>query len=465
MQWTRIVLPEETEPAPPRWWVYPTAIVFSFLLFGALTYLMAEGDALPSDAVLLKGFLFPSIFCGLAIIVLVVQSYITRWEDYSFRAAFIEMKKREWQFWGRAANGITACTQYVPVDDLTDKILGLSGEAPLNPNVAMKLSGVPQDTLHQYSLSFILNKLMVPMLDDIKATQRPLVLHFYTSEPEAVARSALRQTFERYQLKSISEVNIHLLNDVPDYQTVYEWLDERPSESHLVIMVDFYHGASPDKTEGAVGLLFNAGGRNGAKKEDVYFFRPLRVKEGEMGEPLTDFLAVGQMKDDENIHLWNANLDHKTSNLLTERVVNASAERKVASIASMNISLGNISAVHAWSGVVCAVEAARRQATNSLVAQKEGENVGCVQISPNPSQAPEDFSYSPSALSYCYYLMGVILTLLGLALFIDAYGELALFGWWLVGIAVVVAILALVSLFFRFSVLRDRCQAEWNAAR
>lgn len=141
MQWTRTVLPEEKEPTPPHWWLYPAAFVISFLLFGILTYLMAEGASLPSDAVLLKGFVLPSAFCGMAVVMLVIQSYITKWESYSFRSAFIEVKKSEWQYWGRASIRITACSQYIPVEDLTDRILGSSSDMSLNPNTAMTLKG------------------------------------------------------------------------------------------------------------------------------------------------------------------------------------------------------------------------------------------------------------------------------------------------------------------------------------
>lgn len=397
--------------------------------------------------------------------MLVIQSYITKWESYSFRSAFIEVKKSEWQYWGRASIRITACSQYIPVEDLTDRILGSSSDMSLNPNTAMTLKGVPQDALHQYSLSFILNKLIEPMLDEIGGVQKPLTLHFYSSESEVIARSALRQTLERYQLRAIRMEDIHFLTEVPDYQTVYEWQEESPSECHLIVMVDFHRGVTSDKTDGAVSLLLNADDGRGVKENDVYLFRPLKAMESELNRSLTDFLAVEQVKGSENIHLWTANLDDKTSKLLIERVASASPKRSISSITSMNVCLGNISPVHIWCGVVCAVESARRQAANSLIVQKTGRTLGVYRLVRLLRKRRTTPSYGPSAMGYCYSVMGIVSSLLGFILFTDAYGGLARFGWWIVGFAVASAILALVTFLLRFYVLRNQCQDEWNMAQ
>lgn len=461
MQWTRVVLPNEIKPLLPRWWFYPISLISAFLIFGLLTYFINDSLSSLNDSILLLGMLLPAILCGLAIIAFSIHIYITRLDEYHYRLTFIEAKKREWQYWGRSAMPICAYAQYTPIENVTDKILGISGDIPLNPNVILSFNDVPVDKFNQYSLSFVLNKLIEPMFEKIKPIQHKLKIHFYSSETERITQTSLQQTFEWFKIRNVSDENIHYLSEIPGFQTVYSLLEDEPLSSHLVIMISLNNNSSSNKTEGSVGLLFNAPLDD--VENEVYLFRPLEIGKSQISQRMEEYLEVEQTEGDENIHLWMTNVDVQSTHVLTEVIGNSNCNYTIAGIHSMNVCFGDVSSIYAWNSVVCAAETIKTKGENSLAILQNNGDIESIQLAKTPAKMPDDNFYHMSGV-HMYYLIGLTLFSLGIILFITSYSELTSFMPWVGGIAVIMFILSIISVPIHQNQLRKKCQREWGDA-
>ncbi|WP_157952969.1 hypothetical protein [Limnobaculum parvum] len=395
-------------------------------------------------------------------IAFVIHLFVTKLDEYFYRSAFIEHKKREWQSWGRLSIPVLAYAQYTPVENITDKILGISGRLPLNPNAVMKLNEVPANSFSQYSLSFVFNKLIEPMVENIKPIQHQLKIHVYSSESVEMTRASLQQTFEWFRLSGVVKENIHYLDDVPSFETVYTLREDDPSYNHLAIMVSLHNDSESKNTESAVSLLF--GSTLNKTKSDIYFFRPIKIEKSQIDQGVEVFLEVEQIKGNEAIHLWMVNVDDASSHSFTKLVGNSTHNYTISGIHSMNSCFGKVSAIYAWNSIVCAAEAIKAKNQNSLITLQQDNHIESVQVARSPGETLFASVYEMS-LIHSYYLMGVMMFSLAAVSFISTYGGVENFLPWLVGGVFLLFIFSTISVIFHHTQFRKTCQREWDFAQ
>ncbi|WP_052135335.1 hypothetical protein [Collimonas arenae] len=311
MRWTLSDAPEEVEDAPPPIWFFVLLYVIFQLLGIALTIFNWPKNQPTMTAPF-----------WMAMIVLPALAWVAAWGIIYTNHAAYQNKVRWWNFlrecrvkywrdWTQCREVLFASVALTPEEDLAERMLGLEGQAPTNPDKTLSLAsqaeGPDRSRLEQI-FERLLTQLAAPIQQLARAPVGPCEVVLQTGAEDSTP--VLLRVWQRFKLPGTPKV-VWLSSDA-DSPLVEQWFKGAGAKFRLVIACQL-HDERDEQTysEAAVAMLLTTVEIAAATKlkTQACLFRPITAESDSTDDALATLLRAEQVPVGKIKHLWFSRLD------------------------------------------------------------------------------------------------------------------------------------------------------------
>lgn len=231
-----------------------------------------------------------------------------------------------WQKWTHAHLVLLDSVVLTSEDDLAERMLGLEGSAPSNPDKVLVLPGMP-DSGGRAKLELVLERLLAPLAERIAPLARVGSFDIVLQSDHAEHAIDLQRIWRKLGLPG--DPAVAWLPADADSPLVVQWFDEQPMPDYrLVLACQLCDGKQePASSEMVVALLLavpDVAARSRAKfKPQAYLFRPVAAESDVVDMALRLLLEAQQAPPEKLKHFWFSRLAKPLKHAATTAVTNA----------------------------------------------------------------------------------------------------------------------------------------------
>ncbi|MFP3565145.1 hypothetical protein [Paraburkholderia sp. SIMBA_030] len=388
LRWLIPELAEQAELPPPPIWQYG-ALYLLIELVGAGLVVLAwpKGQATMTPAFWIAIVGLPALLWGAA-----SGAVYWRYEEDRNQRAWWNLLGRvrsfRWRNWAHARVAIVSSVVLTPEKGLAERMLGLEGSAPTNPDKTLSLDQF--GTSHgRNRLEEVFAGLLTPLRNDIDKLARTndveVVLHVGSAD---CSRDLVR-VWKRLEFRGTPAVK-WLAADM-EWPLAERWFSEPMPSCRIVLACQLRGEGESEFSEVAVGLvLANPSAlearRSGVKPQAV-IFRPIVAEADDIAQSLTTLLRAEQAAASKIRHVWVSDLEK-----ICARRTDAAVREAKLDVSSHDVdrALGKPGSANPWLLQAAAAEAAQYGQGAQLVATgfRNGVALNIVAHGTEPSDAP-----------------------------------------------------------------------------
>ncbi|WER49305.1 hypothetical protein CupriaWKF_19315 [Cupriavidus sp. WKF15] len=262
--------------------------------------------------------LFPAAYASFVVLSLFYYFSFERpaWRTYAWNN-LCEERECYWHRWAQKCVAVVGSVVLAAEEDIAERMLGLEGSAPTNPDKILPLKlAVPAGTSQ---LAHVLGLLLQPLVQTVKPLQRAGNLRVVLQTEREADLEELQRVMRKLEL---SPSNL-LWDSGKDPASVrHLWRDDKAlSGSLLVLACQLHEGKmEPDCSELALALLVCHPDVLGRTKPHGYWYRPISADADELDTALTTLLRAGQTPPKRLKHFWFSGLDKRMRHAVTTAV-------------------------------------------------------------------------------------------------------------------------------------------------
>jgi hypothetical protein len=317
-----------------------------------------------------------------------------------------QYRAAHWRQWAHEHLLLMDSVTLTPEDPLAERMLGLDGSPPTNPDKALLLQDT-EATRVRSRLDGLLERLLTPLETSIRSLARlekpQIVLQVGSNDCSA----DLRNVWKRLALPG--EPAVTWLAPDAESPLPERWFAEKMPGCRLVLACQLQASESEQPcSEVAVALLLSSPGAVACSglelKPQACVFRPIVAESDTVDGALAKLLSVAQAPPGKIRHFWFSRLDRIVRNATTFAVGEAGLN-----VASQDVdrALGKPGPANAWLLQAMAGQMVQHGQGAQLVATpyRTGVALNVVGISPSPVIWPKDVHVSVFS---CFYSVAVI---------------------------------------------------------
>ena len=348
MQWG---LPDPSEkplPSPPPVWVYVIVLVV-LIIAGALITVVNWPKGKPS----MTGEFFAYIFALPAILWVFVCALIYH-SFYEFdHLQIVTWNIQRWRYrvrqqrWARQTLAILGSSSITPEAELAERMLGLEGSMPMNPDKAMALTDMGMAE-GETRLAQVLEALLTPLAGTIALVVRKGTFDIMMQSRTADDRLELRRAWGKLKLPDTPQICWRAHDSA---FPLGEWIDsESMPDCRLMVAWQLHEpGLEPTFSEAATALLLAKSDGlecwKGKLKPQAHLYRPIVAKSDAIDTGLASLLKGQQIPQDRIKHFWLSRLNRMTRHAAKEAVKDGGLK---AVEHDLDHAIGKPSLVNGW---------------------------------------------------------------------------------------------------------------------
>jgi len=401
MQWGLPDPPEEPLPSPPPFWVYIIVLVV-LILAGAFITVANWPKEKPS----MTGEFFGDIFALPAILWVFVCALIYHM-GYEFKhLQVVTWNIQCWRYrvrqqqWARQTLAILGSSSITPEVELAERMLGLEGSMPMNPDKVMALSdlrAVEGETRPATVLEALLTPLVVTIMSVTRKGTFDIVVHSRAADDAL----ELRRVWGKLKLPGPPEIR---WSPCDSAFPSGEWLDSTSMPDFQLVVAWQLHepGLDPTFSEAATALLLAKPAAlerwKGKVKPQAHLYRPIVADSDAIGTGLANLLKGEQVPQDRIKHFWSSRLNRMTRHATKEAIKDGGLP---AVEHDLDHAMGKPGPVNAWLLQALAAEMVQHGQGAQLVAVPfdTGVSFNLVGGEPAPVAIPYDARLTHSPVS------------------------------------------------------------------
>jgi hypothetical protein len=274
---------------------------------------------------LVMPLLLTGVLCAMHFISYEQSLEETDWWNYLCRKA-----RAQWRVWAREHMAILGSVTLTPEADLGERLLGLEGATPGNPDRVMPLPHSENASESDSRLEQVLERLLTPLVASISrfASTRSFEVLLQSSRQEHLVE--LQQVWRRLGLSDLVRLSWASLDAAPSM--LEQWFaSERAPDFRLVLACQLHDGErEPAWSEAAVALLLTSpavlAGLKGRLKPQARLFRPIPATCDSVRDALSILLRAEQTANEKIRHFWFSRLSKPDRHATVSAVKDAGSE-------------------------------------------------------------------------------------------------------------------------------------------
>jgi hypothetical protein len=387
MQWGLPDPPEkELLPLPPVW-IYVVAFVV-FLLGAALMALVSWQKETPTMSVKFFSdiFFFPGLLCAFFCTMLYYMCEFER-----LKAAVWNIERGYYFFlqqrWARQTLAILGSSSITPEVELAERMLGLEGSMPMNPDKAMVLPDIGA-AVGGSRLQKVLETLLTPLVGIISSVTPNGTFDIAMQSPKAEDSVELQRVWGKVKLPGTPEI---VWSAYDSAFPAADWIDSKQLPDFRLVIAWQLHEPGQDHTfsEAATALLLanpKALDRwKGKLKPQAHLYRPIVAESDAIGAGLTNLLKGQQTPIDRIKYFWLSRLNRLTRHASKEAIKDSGL---LTVEHDLDHAIGKPGPVNTWLLQALAAEMSQHGQGAQLVAVSDGKGVSFNLISSAPTPVP-----------------------------------------------------------------------------
>jgi hypothetical protein len=397
--WELQLPPKWSEGEPPPLWLYALLYVVIELIGIAFTvFNWPKGQPTMTGAFWANILLVPALFW-------VGVSGLLYWGYEGTRSDALQLNhmrcecEAHWYRWAHAHLVLIDSVTLTPEGELAERMLGLEGTAPQNPDKMLTLpnaeSGSGQSRLEQV-LAQLLHPLAGALTQCLAIGKFDIVLQT-GSETHA---AELQRTWRKLGLTGNPKVT--WLPTDADSPMAGQWFDDDLPDFRLVLSCQLHDGTdTPSWSETAAALLLATSAKVAKErawlvprfklKPQAYLFRPVSAESDALAKALETLLHAGQVPNGKIRHAWFSRLDK----LLKHAVITAIRDTGLSvGVHDVDRAVGKPGPANRWLLPALAAQMVRHGQGAQLIAipHQSGVALSVVAAQPAPPVRVPDFN-------------------------------------------------------------------------
>lgn len=392
MHWDTPEPPEEPLPSPPPVWIYIVALLVLVLVAAAITVINW-----PKDKSSMTGEFFAYIFLLPVLPWLFVCAVIYRlaYEYVFFQVVTWNFER--WRFlvgrqrWARQNLLILDSSYLTPETELAERMLGLEGTKPMNPDKVMALPNVDSG-IEDSRLATVLETLLAPLVGLVSSVTPQGTFDIVMQSPMIGNEIDLRRVWSRLQLAGTPQISWS------EYSSAFpaeQWIDSPKTPDFRLVIAWQLHESDdePSFSEAAVALLLAEPAAverwKGKLRPQACLYRPIVAEADAISTDLTHLLGGQQVPKDRIKHFWLSRLN-RTARHGSKEAIKDSGLPAVEH--DVDHAIGKPGPVNTWLLQALAAEMVQHGQGAQLVAVPAGPGVSfnLVGSRPEPLSVPFD---------------------------------------------------------------------------
>ncbi|WP_420993831.1 hypothetical protein ACKI2N_008785 [Cupriavidus sp. 30B13] len=289
-----------------------------------------------------------------------------------------DKRRYYWHRWAQSRLAIVTSTMLAPEDAIAERMLGLEGSAPANPDKILPLElAVPAGMTR---LAYVLDLMLQPLAQTVRQLQQ-------TGEFRVILQTGRQADLDELQ-RAMRKLDMPLPNlswisgnDSAPMNRL--WADDQtPSGSLLVLACQLHEGKeAPDCSELALALLLCHPDRlaRGKLKPQAYLYRPISVDTDALDTALATLLRAEQTPPKRLKHFWFSRLEKRTRHAVTTAVRDTGLTLGMQDI---DRCLGKASHASDWLPAVLAAQMLHHGQGSQLIATRDPLGVALNVVAP-----------------------------------------------------------------------------------
>ncbi len=420
-RWDIRKISEQAEPPDPSPWI----LLVMFILIEVAGVLLVISQWPAGKPTMSKDFFFQAFFMPIFVYLFVQGAVLhigyeqprdgVRWWN-----TMCQWRLYRWTTWTRSHVALVDSVVLTPEDELAERMLGLEGAAPVNPDKTLALE---QDMPAGASrVEHVLEKLLTPLLPVMARLVKLGTLEVVLQTPREPDLLELQRVMRKLKLPEHLGSSWQSGSAVAPMDSL--WVDAEPlSAARLVIACQLHDGEEqPAFTEMAVALLLAPADMLARArpviKPQAYLYRAITAESEEVEPALAMLLGAEQLPAKRIKQFWFSRLDKLMRHAVTTAIKDAPLN---VAMQDIDRALGKPDHANGWLAQALAGQMVRHGQGAQLVATpcKSGVAMNVVGPTPAPVAAPAEILLSPisaiwmvgaTSLTAFVFLLGIFAT-------------------------------------------------------
>lgn len=329
-RWNLPGMPARQHASPPAIWVCFVIYAVVQIAGVVITVLTWEaGKPVMSGEFFVRLLAMPLLLTGV-LCAIHFASYEHSVEEIDWWNYLCRKTHAQWRVWAQEHLVILSSVTLTPEVDLAERLLGLEGSAPVNPDKVMPLPGADSAPANESRLEQVFERLLTPLAGYVSrfATTRSFDVVLQSARREHLVE--LQQVWRRLGLSDLAQILWVSSDKAPSM--LEQWFDaERRSDFRLVLACQLHDGESePSWSEAAVALLLTSSAVltsfKGKLKPQALLFRPIAAAPDSVREVLATLLRSEQTPAKKIRHFWFSRLSKLDRHATVSAVKDADLE-------------------------------------------------------------------------------------------------------------------------------------------
>lgn len=333
MRWDMPEVPEAAKPEPPPLWLFAVLyVVVELAAIGFAVFNWPPGKPVVSGTFVLAVLVLPFLV-WLALSAALWHRYEEDHNDYSWHNLLRQHRTSYWREWTQAHMVLIGSVVLTPEDELAERMLGLEGSVPMNPDKVMPLPVANHIASTQSRVEQVLERLLTPLSASVSrlAGTHTFEVVLQSGKKEHVIE--LQQVWRKLGLSDLVRMAWLPLDAEPPM--VEQWFgSKRMPDFRLVLALQLHDGEEePAWSEVAVALLMTSpttfAAFKGKLKHQACLFRPIVEESDTVDIAISTLLRAEQAPRKKLRHFWFSHLEkqlrHATTTAVKEAGLNLAA--------------------------------------------------------------------------------------------------------------------------------------------
>jgi hypothetical protein len=386
VKWDRPNPPERELPSPPSPWIYVVLLVV-LLLAGAVLTVINWPKAQPT---MTKEF-FGCIFLLPTLVWFFIGGFIYHTSYELNHLGAVSWNIQRWYYlmnrqrWARQTLAILASAAVTPEIDVAERMLGLEGSKPMNPDKTMVLPDLGT-AVGESRLQKVLESLLTPMIGMISTATSKGTFDILVQSLKIEDGADLHRVWSKLKLPGTPKLHWSAHDSA---FPAGDWIDsQQMPDFRLVVAWQLRDaGQEPTFSEAATALLLARPEaltlRKGKLKTQAYLYRPIVAEADAIDAGLKNLLTREQVPTARIKHFWLSRLNRMTRHASKEAIKDGGLS---AVEHDLDHAIGKPGPVNAWLLQALAAEMVQHGQGAQLIAAPLGNGVSFNLVGSAPAQ-------------------------------------------------------------------------------
>lgn len=386
MKWQLPDIQEKIVPTNFSIWIYLLICIISVSSFDFFILLIHNDKMVSQLNMILFFFAIVPMFFSLSIMGFVYSFYFFNKFEAVFFNYCIKTMYLNWKAWCRKSIYLIDSTYVTDIDNVASKIMGVDGQAPMNPEKAVPISAIR--AIDSSALYFLFDKILLPMKAKLKFFPSITILLNTNQEQEKIIDALIN--YSQLHDLNIKRYDIIFSNEIPTPDIINSWIDDKVIQNILLINMLFDINTQLPVTEYCCAILFS----DDTQKLKYFnlklkLFRVLNTNLPNLSDDLDYFLAAEQVEKKQLNQGWT-NLSASALSIFKSALLDSDSKVKLNpnKIYELDHHLGKLDD-HGWLALAFAAEGVTQGQKGQIIATKSDGAIHIMQLSDKEARFPE----------------------------------------------------------------------------